>query len=278
MGILNATPDSFAGDGIVDPDRLVARGEEQARQGAAILDIGGESTRPGAEPVSAEDELARVMPVLERLAGRVPVPISIDTLKPVVADRALAAGACILNDISGLRDPDLVPVAARHDAWLVLTHNRWTARAAKDRLGGYYPAAGGGDIVEEVVAAIRWLAEQAVRGGVAERKLIADPGLGFGKSPGESLELLRRTAELHERLAPMPLLIGPSHKSFVGRALGLPVEDRLEGTLACVAIAALAGAEIIRVHDVQPAARAITMAWAVHQGKNAKLAFEPPTP
>ncbi|MCL6649038.1 MAG: dihydropteroate synthase [Chloroflexi bacterium] len=275
MGVLNATPDSFSGDGLLAVEALVARGEEQVRTGAAILDLGGESTRPGAQPVPAAEELARVLPPLRHLVTRVRVPLSIDTQKPVVADQALAAGACVLNDVSGLRDPELAAVAARHAAWLVLTHNRWTACPAQDRLGGYYPTAGTGDVVEEVVAGLTHLAEQAIRAGVPEQRLIADPGLGFGKSPAESLELLRRLEELRRRLAPLPLLVGPSRKSFVGRALGLPVNERLEGTLACVALAAFAGAAIIRVHDVLPAVRAARMGWALRLGKDAPLIAEP---
>lgn len=272
MGVLNATPDSFSGDGLaMAPGVLVARGVAQVREGADLLDLGGESTRPGATPVPADEELGRVLPVLEQLTARVSVPIAIDTLKPAVADRALHAGAAILNDVSGLRDPDLASVAAHHGAWLVLTHNRWTARAARDRLGGYYPGASEGDIVQEVVAGLHHLADLATRAGVQEGRLIADPGLGFGKAPRESLELLRRLADLRARLAPLPLLVGPSRKSFVGRALDLKVDDRLEGTLACVALAAFAGAEIIRVHDVRPAARAARMAWAVRQGRDAAL-------
>lgn len=212
-----------------------------------------------------------MLPVIRRLASELPVSLSVDTMKPRVADAALAAGAVVLNDVSGLQDPELAEVAATHGARLVLTHNRWTAPAARDALGGYYPRAAEGDVIEEVVAGLLRLAEAAVRLGVREEMLIVDPGLGFGKAPRESLELLRRMADLRERLAPFPLLVGPSRKSFVGRALGLPVEERLEGTLACVALAAFAGAELIRVHDVRPAVRAARMAWAVRGGSDARL-------
>lgn len=273
MGVLNATPDSFAGDGLAGQvDALVARGLAQVQAGAEILDLGGESTRPGAAPVSADEELRRVLPALTSLVARVPVPLSIDSMKPAVAEAALAAGATMLNDVSGLREPALASVAASHGAWLVLTHNRWWSEPARDHLGGYFARGGGGDVVLEVESALRALVERATAAGVAPERIVLDPGLGFGKSPGESLELLRRTAELRERLAPFPLLVGPSRKSFVGRALGLPVEERLEGTLACVAIAAFAGAEIIRVHDVAPAVRAARMAWAIRLGQAAPLA------
>ncbi len=276
MGVLNATPDSFSGDGLgLDVERLVQRGLEQVAQGASILDVGGESTRPGATPVPEDEELERALPLVERLVASSRVAISIDTVKPSVADRALAIGARILNDVSGLRDPELATVAASHAAWIVLTHNRWTARASVDRLGGYYAEAGSGDVVEEVARGLIWLADQAKAAGVQADRIVLDPGLGFGKTPRESLELVRRTAELRERVAPYPILVGPSRKGFVGRALGLPVEDRLEGTLACVAVAARDGAEIVRVHEVLPAVRAARMGWAIRRGLAAEL-VEPP--
>ncbi|HZP96792.1 MAG TPA: dihydropteroate synthase [Candidatus Limnocylindria bacterium] len=256
MAILNATPDSFSGDGVpFEPALLAARAVRDVADGAAVIDVGGESTRPGAAPVPLEVELARVLPVLRALAGKIGVPLSIDTMKADVADAALGIGATIVNDVSGLRDERLAPVAARHGAWLVLTHNGHTVR---DR-----GIAESGDPVEDVVREIERLADVARRAGVDEGRLIADPGLGFGKPAASSLALLARTAELRRRLAPLPLLVGPSRKSFIGGALDLPVEERLEGTLACVAIAAFAGAELIRVHDVRAAARAVRMAHAL---------------
>jgi dihydropteroate synthase len=266
MGVLNATPDSFSGDGLAgDVDALLARAEAQVAAGAEILDVGGESTRPGATLVPAEEERRRVLPVIERLAAHVAVPVSIDTTKPAIADEALSAGATILNDVSGLRESELVAVAARHDAWLVLTHNGWNTPLSRGA-GQRHEA-----VLEEVVEQLRTLVRRAIGAGVNQRRLIVDPGLGFGKTPWESLELLRRAGEIHERLAPYPLLIGASRKSFIGRALGLPVTERLEGSLACAALAAFAGAEIIRVHDVQPSVRAARMAWAVRQGCGAEL-------
>jgi dihydropteroate synthase len=183
-----------------------------------------------------------------------------------VADAALSAGATILNDVSGLRDPDLAELAARHGAWLVLTHNGWTTPLE----GGSAQRAG--DVVDEVVERLRALVRRALQAGVDQRRLIVDPGLGFGKAPRETLELLKRTSELHARLAPYPLLVGASRKSFIGRALGLPVAQRLEGSLACAVLAAFAGAEILRVHDVGPTARAVRMAWATKLGYAAELA------
>ncbi len=217
--------------------------------------MGGESTRPDAEPVPLDAELARVLPVLRALAGTAGAVLSVDTMKAEVAEAALALGATIVNDVSGLRDERLATVAARHGAWLVLTHNGATVRARG--------VAETGDPVEDVVREIGRLAELARRAGVDESRLIADPGLGFGKPAAASLALVARTAELRERLAPLPLLVGASRKSFIGRTLDLPVEERLEGTLACVALAAFAGAELIRVHDVRAAVRVVRMAHAL---------------
>lgn len=258
MAILNATSDSFSGDGLSsDVDALVDLGLRHIADGAGVLDVGGESTRPGAVPVPERVELDRAVPVVRALAARVGAMVSIDTMKPAVADAALAAGATILNDVSGLRDDALASVAARRRAWLVLTHNGHTVRERG--------IAETGEPVEDVIREIARLAETAVRAGVDERRLIADPGLGFGKPAASSLVLVARLAELHERLRPMPLLVGPSRKSFIGQALDLPVDERLEGTLACVALAAFAGVELIRVHDVGPAVRTVRMAVALRQ-------------
>lgn len=258
MGILNATPDSFSGDGLaLDANALAARGRELVSEGAAIIDVGGESTRPDAEPVSEADELARVLPVIRALVGTCDALISIDTVKSRVASAAIELGATIVNDVSGLRDAELAVVAARHRASLVLTHNGHTTRARG--------VAGSGDPVEDVVVEIRRLAWIAQSAGVDESMLIADPGLGFGKPASASLALIARTSELRERLRPLPLLVGPSRKSFVGRALDLPVDDRLEGTLACVAVAAFQGAELIRVHDVRASVRVVRMIAALRE-------------
>jgi dihydropteroate synthase len=263
MGILNATPDSFSGDGLaMDALALAARGRDLVSAGAAIIDIGGESTRPGAEPVSVDDELARVLPVIRALAGTTGERISIDTTKAAVADAAVRLGATIVNDVSGLRDEELANVAARHRVSLVLTHNGHTTRERG--------IAESGDPVEDVVREIQRLARIAERAGVSPTMLIADPGLGFGKPATASLALIARTGELRERLRPMPLLVGPSRKSFVGWALDLHVDQRLEGTLACVAIAAFQGAEIIRVHDVQPAVRVVRMIAALREAAPAR--------
>ncbi len=245
MGVLNATPDSFSGDGLDrDVEGLVARGLRLAADGAAILDVGGESTRPGATPVGADEELRRVIPVVRELARRCARAISVDTGKAAVAEAALGAGATIVNDVWGLGDPGLASVAARHGAWLVVTHNGWT-RGDKDAPG---------EVVVRVALALAELVERARYAGVRRERIVVDPGLGFGKGPEHSLELLRRLGELRARFPEQLLLIGPSRKGFTGHALGgAPAGERLEGTLACVALAVAAGADMVRVHDVAPA-------------------------
>jgi dihydropteroate synthase len=264
MGIVNATPDSFSGDGCgEDVDRAVRRGLEHVAAGADLLDVGGESTRPGAEPVPAEVELQRVVPVIRELARRVEVPISVDTYKSEVAEAALEVGASIVNDVWGLgRDPRIADVAARYGAVLVVTHNR-AAAARVDALGGLYPEVAYADVVAEVAEGLRRAAARAESRGVPRDRIWVDPGLGFGKTPAQSLELLRRLREL---ALGYPLLVGPSRKSFLGRVLGLPVGERLEGTAAAVALAVAGGADVVRVHDVQAMVRVVRVADAVVRG------------
>ena len=260
MAVLNATPDSFSGDGLAaTPEALVARASQALDEGADLLDLGAESTRPGATPVPVDDELARVSAVLPALVAAVQAPLSIDTRRPRVADFALSAGAVVLNDVSGLAEPELADVAAERGAYLVLTHNGWTTGRR------------GSDIVEDVVSTLLHLAETASVRGVAPNRLVCDPGLGFGKRPEASLRLLRRMAELHARLVPLPLLVGASRKGFIGHVLGLAVDDRLEGSLACATVATLAGASVIRAHDVRPNVRAVRMAWAIRGGETSPM-------
>ena len=229
----------------------MALAHRQLAEGAAILDIGGESTRPGAVPVGIPAELARAIPLVEALHG-ITVPISIDTSHAAVAEAALRAGAVIVNDVSGLADPELPRVAAMHGAWLVVTHNGWTR---KDE--------GTGDVVERVSTVLAELVADAIRAGVALDRVIVDPGIGFGKTTAESLTLVRRLGELRARFPRNRLLVGPSRKRFIGETLGLDVGERLEGTLAIVSLAVAAGADIVRVHDVAAAVRAARMASAV---------------
>lgn len=264
MGVLNATPDSFSGNGLdLDADAVVARGHAQRAAGAAILDVGGESTRPGATLVPEDVELARVVPAVERLAADGAV-VSIDTSKPAVAEAALRAGARVVNDVSGLQDERLAEVAARHDAWLVVTDNGWT-----------HPRQREGSVVDAVCAELRRLVEVARRAGVARERIVVDPGLGFGKKAEESLALVAATAEIRERLAPHLLLSGPSRKSFIGRTLRQrDPRDRLEGTLAAVAVAAFLGADVVRVHDVREAGLAARLAAAAASARGeGRLAY-----
>ena len=251
MGVLNVTPDSFSDGGrFLDPSAAVARGERMAAEGADLIDVGGESTRPFSDPVSAEEEIRRVVPVVAELARRVDVPISIDTTKAEVARRALAAGAAMVNDISGLElDPDLARVAAEFEAPLVLMHMRGEPRTMQ--VDPRYE-----DLVGEIREHLSRAVERAERMGVERSRLVVDPGLGFGKTAAHNLELIRRLPEL--AVLDLPLLVGPSRKSFIRRLVkppevrdipaDLPVVET--GTQAAVAAAVLNGAHIVRVHDV----------------------------
>jgi dihydropteroate synthase len=251
MGILNVTPDSFSDGGrFLDPDRAVAHGLALVGQGADILDVGGESTRPYSEGISAEEEIRRVVPVIEALAAQVPVPISIDTTKAAVAQAAVAAGAALINDIGALgQDAGLGAVAAEHDLPVVLMHMRGTPRTMQ-RAPHYADLLG--EIREFLAAAM----ERAASHGIDRQRLIIDPGIGFGKSAAHNLELLRRLPELATLNA--PLLVGPSRKAFIRHLLRPAQGDEppadspqvATGTQAAVAAAVLNGADIVRVHDV----------------------------
>ena len=254
MGVINVTADSFSGDGIATPGRseaeIVAAAVEQARgfvdAGAQLLDVGGESSRPAQFygehlPVSAEEEAALAVPVVAALAAEFGdrALVSIDTSKGPVAREALAAGATIVNDVwAGQRDPETLTAAARSGAYLVLMHNKELAE---------YP----GGVFEEVVSSLRTAIEDALTAGVPRGRLIVDPGIGFGKTPAHSIEILHRLAELKAALGGLPLLVGTSRKRVIGELLGgAPPDQRVEGTAASVALAIAAGADIVRVHDV----------------------------
>ncbi len=256
MGVLNVTPDSFFDGGrYFDRQAAVARGLELAAEGADIIDIGGESTRPGAEPVPLEVELERVVPVVAELARRTGAIISIDTYKAEVARRALDAGAAVINDVSGLEfDPEMAQVAAESRAALIIMH----MRGAPQTMQQLPPSA---DILGEVLSGLELARRKAEEAGVRGEKIVLDPGLGFGKNAEENLLLLNRL----ERLAVLdrPLAVGPSRKSFIGKVLGLPVEERLLGTAAAVAVAILRGAHIVRVHDVAAMRQVAAVADAV---------------
>lgn len=260
MGILNLTPDSFSDGGLYfSPDDAVRRAETMIEEGADILDLGGESTRPGAEPLSLEEELRRVMPVIEALAPRIPIPLSVDTYKAAVAERAVGAGASMVNDISALAfDPAMGPAVARLGVPVCLMHTRGTVRNMH-RNPVYR------DVAAEVKAELSTRAEAARAVGIARENIILDPGFGFAKNAAHNLELLRRLRELTD--LGYPLLAGWSRKSTIGKVLGgLPVEDRLEGTAAAVALSIAYGAAIVRVHDVKEMARVARMTDAVVRG------------
>jgi dihydropteroate synthase len=252
MGILNVTPDSFSDGGqFVTVDSALAHAERMIAEGADIIDVGGESTRPGGEPISVEDEINRVVPVIEALAQRTNTPISVDTTKSEVARAALDAGAAIVNDISALRfDFYVADVVARAGAGLVLMHSRGTP-ATMHRLP---PVA---DIMNEVTHSLRASINMAERRGVKRESIVIDPGIGFGKSQEQNLELIAKLDQLIAAFPDYPLLIGTSRKSFIGRLLAdesgtpAPAEERLHGSLATITAAILKGAHIVRVHEVK---------------------------
>ena len=252
MGIVNVTPDSFAGDGIEgDVEAAVALALRFQQEGADILDVGAESTRPGHAPVSASEELARLMPVLEALIPQASVPVSVDTYKSQVARRALEAGVGMVNDVWGLkRDQEIARLAAEHGAFLVLMHNQE---------GTDYD-----DLMKDVGSSLRWSAQTAQAAGVPPERIILDPGFGFGKTAEQNLEMLRSLPEL--RALGYPLLMGTSRKSTIGLVLELPVEERLEGTAATVALSVAYGADVVRVHDVLAMGRVARMTDAVTRG------------
>ncbi|MGA2111124.1 MAG: dihydropteroate synthase [Anaerolineales bacterium] len=269
MGIINVTPDSFSGDGLLRKERdfvaaAVERGETQVREGADLLDVGGESTRPGSEPVALEDELRRVVPVIRALATKVSVPISIDTYKAEVARQALDAGATMVNDVWGLRmDPEMGHVVAKSGAALVIMHNRSRPKdaAQEARLGGRYVGVSYMDLLADVTRELQGSVELALAAGVASDRIIVDPGIGFGKTVEQNLELLNRLGEF--KTLGRPILVGPSRKSFVGYTLNLPPDQRVEGTASAVTLAIDRGADIVRVHDVAAMSRVIRFADAV---------------
>lgn len=256
MGIINLTPDSFSGDGLgAEVEAAMAQGKQMVADGADMLDIGGESTRPGSEPVGEEEELRRVLPVIEGLAAAVEVPLSIDTYKSRVARAALEAGAHIVNDISGLHaDEEVAGVTAEAGAGVVIMHIRGTPREMQkdpkyaDVIGEI------GDYLEEGIG-------RAAQAGIAREQLILDPGIGFGKRLEHNLEILRRLREF--RSLGCPLLVGTSRKSMIGAILDLPADQRVEGTAATVALAIAAGADIVRVHDVKEMVRVAKVADAI---------------
>ncbi len=253
FGILNVTPDSFSGDGVLEPAHALERALAMREQGADVIDVGGESTRPGHVPLDADEEWRRVEAVVRALVGR-DLVVSIDTRKAAVARRALELGARIVNDVSGLADPQMASVIAESDAHAILMDDR-DVRAAPDPVGAVY-------------LHLAALVQRAARAGIVSERVVLDPGFGFGKGPRENLALLRELERLRD--LGRPLLVGTSRKGTLGKVLGgLPPEDRLEGTAATVAIAIAKGADAIRVHDVREMARVARMADAIVRGGRA---------
>lgn len=261
MGVLNVTPDSFSDGGrFFDHADALKRLEELQAEGADIIDVGGESTRPGASSVSEEEELRRVMPAIEAAAGRFDLPVSIDTTKSGVARAALDAGAEVINDISGLRfDPELGELAAESGAGLVLMHIRGEPRTMQRDV--HYD-----DLMGEIVGELRESTERALAAGCQAEQLAVDPGIGFGKTAEHNLAIINELGDVAK--LGYPVLIGPSRKSFIGKTLGLEVGDRLEATIAACVVALIRGARIFRVHDVTQARRALDMAEAIVRGSS----------
>ena len=264
MGVLNVSPDSFSGDGLADVDGAVARAKRLASEGADIIDVGGESTRPDSTPISIDEELRRVIPVVERLAQDISVPLSVDTYKLEVARQALAAGVSMINDIWGLKkEPGLAELAAQKGVPIALMSNQRGSRCQ--------------DIISTVISDLERAIEQALGAGVPRENIIIDPGIGFGKTQEQNLEILQRLEEL--RVLGSPILLGSSRKSVIGWVLDLtpeqkssevafvpPGDQRLEGTAATIAIGIAKGADMVRVHDVKEMARVCKMTDAIVRG------------
>jgi dihydropteroate synthase len=258
MGILNVTPDSFSGDGIGrDLDAAITLAKDMLAAGADVIDIGGESTaywKAGYAPVDTDEELRRVLPVIERLHSELPrVVISIDTRKPEVARKSLASGASWLNDVEGVWDNgEMAELAAEHEAPFIIMHNKREATYE--------------DVISEVLDDLRLAVNRAAARGVKSARILVDPGLGFGKTGAHNVELLRRMSELVSGIE-CPILVGPSRKRFLGQILGTPEQDRVEGTAAAVALAIAGGASAVRVHDVRQIARVVRVADAIVRGQ-----------
>ena len=246
MGIVNMSPDSFSGDGLDDAESAVAQAVVMVREGADILDVGGQSTRPGHEPISVPEEISRTERVVERLAREAGVPVSIDTYKVEVAEAAVEAGATILNDVWSLqRSPAIADLAARRGCAIVLMHNQDGTEYASD-------------LMDEIKRVLREATRKAIDAGVSRERILVDPGIGFGKTADQNWEVMHRLEELKE--LGQPILIGTSRKSFIGKLLDLPVTDRLEGTAATVAAAIMRGVDAVRVHDVRVMKRVVQVA------------------
>jgi dihydropteroate synthase len=253
MGVLNVTPDSFSDGGLfADVDTAVAHGKKMVSDGADIIDIGGESSRPGSAPLSENEELKRILPVVKRLVKEVSVPISIDTYKPLIADQCLKAGAHILNDITGLANPDMRAIAAKYNTPVVVMHMKGTPKTMQND-----------PVYKDVTGEIKEFFEEKITSArdAGIPSIILDPGIGFGKTLEHNLRILKHLGEFQS--LGCPILVGPSRKAFIGAITGLSVKERLEGTIAAVTIAILNGANIVRVHDVLECKRAVQVVDAI---------------
>jgi dihydropteroate synthase len=262
MGVLNVTPDSFSDGGLfLEREKAVARGLQMVEEGADLIDVGGESTRPGSKPLPQEEELRRILPVIESLARKTDVPISVDTYKSPVAKEAIRAGAALINDISGLHfDPDLAGVAAEERVPMILMHIRGTPETMQTEI--HYDS-----LLSEIIQSLKESVQKAERAGVDPDQVIIDPGIGFGKTSEHNFLILKHLSEF--RVLGKPLLLGTSRKSFIGKILDTEdLSERLEGTLASIAIAVLNGAHIVRCHDVREAKKAIAVADAIRLAGN----------
>jgi len=269
MGILNITPDSFSGDGLMSSGDILEQAVRQAgyflRHHVDILDVGGESTRPGSQIVSADEELTRVIPVIQALRKNFPdAIISIDTYKAKVAEEGFKAGAHILNDVWALRaDPELASVAKKFNVPVILMHNRSNPASVevRENLGNAYSGSEYEDLIEDVKCELLTSVDIAKKAGIEESHIVLDPGIGFGKKREHNLELINRLGEV--RALGYPVLLGPSRKSFIGFTLDLPADERVEGTAAAIAVGITRGADIIRVHDVKEMTRVAKMTDAI---------------
>ncbi|MBI4562375.1 MAG: dihydropteroate synthase [Candidatus Rokubacteria bacterium] len=262
MGILNVTPDSFSDGGLfLNPRRALARALQMQEQGADLIDVGGESTRPGARPVPAQEETRRILPVIERLADRLRIPISVDTAKAAVARQAIQAGACLVNDVTGLRDLRMPEVVAQAEVPVILMHTRGTARTMR-RLARYRR------LIPEILVELKVSVRRALAAGIRRDRILIDPGIGFAKGPQDNLRILQNLRAFKQ--LGFPVVVGPSRKSFIGHVLGVPVEGRLFGTAAAVTWVVAQGVEIVRVHDVAAMRQVADLTRAI-------LAVRPPS-
>jgi dihydropteroate synthase len=259
MGIVNVTPDSFSGDGLLTKKTsipgIIKYAQRLVAQGADIIDVGGESSRPQAKSISVKEELSRTIPVIERLSGRVKIPISIDTYKPEVARLALESGASIVNDITGLRNPQMIKVIAKTPARIIIMHMK--GMPSNMQKNPEYEC-----LIEEIIKYLKAAINRAVDSGINKKRIIIDPGIGFGKTAEHNLEILRRLKEF--KILGCPILVGPSRKSFIGKILNLPEpQERLVPSMASLAVAVMNGTNIVRVHDVKFAVQAVRITEAI---------------